>query len=232
MIIIPLVLPRSQLPSPGTLGPVCPFSLSAPGPQSPSQSSKVSLTQAQARRVAWYRRKGASLHWNRTLAGPFPLQSLSFFIRDIGGTAPVTGAARTAVQKRALGHPCCPRFCRHPSPSASETSHPVSLPTPEPRRHCGWASCTLARVPEKSVPGQRGWLEPGPLGSQQAPGPPAPYLGRPPLIHAVGVLTAQSLLLRQAPRVCRGEEQKVISRVGPREGCAPGRGTQAPPGPQ
>lgn len=44
-----------------------------------------------------------------------------------------------------------------------------------------------------------------------------PYLGCPPPVHAAWVLTVQSFLLRQALVVCRGEKQRVISRVGPRE---------------
>lgn len=42
-----------------------------------------------------------------------------------------------------------------------------------------------------------------------------PYLGRTPLVHAVGVLTAQSSLLRQALVVCRGEKQWLSVGWGP-----------------
>lgn len=116
MTLIPLVLPHSQLQSPGTLGPVCPFSLSAPGPQSLSQTSKVSLTQARARRAACYRRKGASSHWNRTLAGPFPLQSLSFFIRDMGAQLLSRGLQGLQYRKGFWGAPAAPASADIPAP--------------------------------------------------------------------------------------------------------------------
>lgn len=133
----PPVPPHSRLRRPGTPGPARPSPSSAPGPPPRSQSvpgpcpglksglvlqggCQLALEQNPGRGASPYRVSAASsVTWGH-------------------GSCPPRAAARTAVQKRALGHP-----------SASKTSPRVPTHSGAPA-HCGDSAAPLPG------PGQRG----------------------------------------------------------------------------
>lgn len=182
-------------------------------------------------------------HWSETSGrgGSFPFPGLSFLIRNMGPQllSSQRGCQGLQCRKGLWGTPP-PPACG--SPLHFAVSEPRAAPLP-PKPATLRPNPPLN--PDDTVAGPAAPL-PGPCGYPRlerervralSPLLPAtqalqpPYLGCTPLVHAVWVLTAQSFLLRQALVVCRGEKQRVISRVGPREAAPQAGAPRRPWGP-
>lgn len=213
------------LPAPGPQrsGPSQP----APGPQSLSPSSTVPLTHPQARRVAWHHQERASCAGR---GRPFPLRSLSCLICDVGPQLLSPGGCRAGKGFGALlsllpllwqsSHSAAPEpaaQCPQPPANPDGTMAEPAAPSPGP--------VDVRAQAERMVRA----LSPC---SQQPPGPLAPYLGRSPLVHAAGVLTAQALLLCQAPGVCGGDSRRLSGGWGPGKGAPQTGAPRLPQGPR
>lgn len=138
-----------------------------------------------------------------------------------------------AGQERALGHSCrcCP--CFGSPPTLLLQSRPPSVPQP-PANPDGTMAEPAAPSPgpvDVRAQAERMVRALSPC-SQQPPGPLAPYLGRSPLVHAAGVLTAQALLLCQAPGVCGGDSRRLSGGWGPGKGAPQTGAPRLPQGPR